>query len=547
MESPMEEKSMTQEMTAEEREQLSKFEDPDAGTSDQFKWDEELQREILAMLLKDRHFLIQSCDMVQPYYFTNEVHQLIARILFKHFSKYKILPQKIHIAQEMEEEIANKKAEVKYHYRSELNVVYDHFHPGLDSRDYLTDKITNFAKKQAVKTAFYRCREKLNSAPEEESTWDFVYSTLRDAMTLDRDFGMGLDYFASAEERYARMAEELEKGEFFTCGLHTIDTALMCGGLKRGEMASWIGLSGAGKSLALVRAAVANMNKGKKVLYVSLEIDQDAVAERFDAQLADPGKEFGVSINNLLGKKDVVIQSLREYVEDYDDKMRLIIKQFPPGEMGVSDFRAYFSQIVLRGFKPDLVIVDYIGEMKDYPNIPTWDSRYRIVRDLRRFAVEESICMMVAMQPNKTAKEVIKLGEVIDDENLGDAYGQQKPLDAFWSINQMQIEKDAGIGRVWVIKHRHGKSRFMVYVEINQETLAITEISKAVYEQRRRAAEQKKEVTSADKTRQELEAKQMYARSKAYGEKKKGSKNPLASLAASDYSSEVDNIVKPVE
>ena len=190
--------------------------------------------------------------------------------------------------------------------------------------------------------------------------------------------------------------------------------------------------------------------------------------------------------------------------------------------------------------------------MKDYPNIPTWDSRYRIVRDLRRFAVDENVCMLVAMQPNRTAKEVIKLGEVIDDENLGDAYGQQKPLDAFWSINQMQIEKDAGIGRVWVIKHRHGKSRFMVYVEINQDTLAITEISKSVYEQRRRAAEQKKEVTSADKTREQLEAKQMYERSKAAKDKKKGG-NPLAGLAASgydasaDFSPETEGIVKPVE
>ena len=536
---------MEEKITPEEQQQLDSFEDPDVGGTDKFKWDEELQRDILAMLLKDRHFLIQSADLVQSYYFTNEVHQLIATILFKYFAKYKGIPQKIHITQEVEDAIKSKKPEVKYHYRTELNVVYDHYFPGVDSRDYLTDKITNFAKKQAVKTAFELCRKKLFSAPEEEETWEYIYEILRKSMTLDRDFGMGLDYFASAEERYARMAEELEKGEFFTCGLHSVDAALMCGGLKRGEMGSWIGLSGAGKSLALVRAAVANMHKKKKVLYVSLEIDQDAVAERFDAQLADPSRTHEVSINNLLEKKDVVIQSLREYVEDYDDKMRLIVKQFPPGEMGVTDFRAYFAQIVLRGFKPDLVIIDYIGEMKDYPNIPTWDSRYRIVRDLRRFAVEENVCVLAAMQPNRTAKEVIKLGEVIDDENLGDAYGQQKPLDAFWSINQMQIEKDAGIGRVWVIKHRHGKSRFMIYVEINQDTLAITEITKSAYEQRRRAADQKKEMTGTDKTREQLEVKQMYERVKASNEKKKSSQNPLAALAESNYTTEVDGIVKP--
>ena len=72
---------MKEELSEQEKMVYDSFEDPDVGTQPQYKWDDELQREILAMMLKDRHFLIQSIDLVQPYYFTNEVHQLIAKIL----------------------------------------------------------------------------------------------------------------------------------------------------------------------------------------------------------------------------------------------------------------------------------------------------------------------------------------------------------------------------------------------------------------------------------------------------------------------------------
>ena len=154
------------------------------------------------------------------------------------------------------------------------------------------------------------------------------------------------------------------------------------------------------------------------------------------------------------------------------------------------------------GFKPDLIVVDYIGEMKDYPNMPTWESRYRIVRDLRGFATEEGVCIFTAMQPNKNAREAQNtegIGPgVIDDTNLADSYGQIRPLDGCWSINQMHQEKEAAMARIFVIKHRHGKSRFTFYVEYDYKskneqenekykragTLAMTEISAAEYDRR---------------------------------------------------------------
>ena len=105
---------------------------------------------------------------------------------------------------------------------------------------------------------------------------------------------------------------------------------------------------------------------------------------------------------------------------------------------------------------PDLVIVDYVGEMKDYPNMPRWESRFQIVGDLRGIASQEDIVILTALQPDKSAKQLIREGRLIDDDNLADAYGQVRPLDCLWSLNRDQPDTDCGQARVKVIKHRSG-------------------------------------------------------------------------------------------
>lgn len=538
-------------LTLEEERQLAGLQDPDTQDSAQYQWDETFQRHIISMLLKDRGFLVQSLPLIEPSYFTNEVHQWIARILFGHFETYRHVPHVDIIRQEVNEKVQGKKAEIKQYYRQEVDAIYEYYQPGIDSREYLLDKITNFAKRQAMKLAFGLCWDEIKKSPEDESTWAKVHDILRDAMQVERNVDIGLDYFGTMEERYERMRIKLETGDIFTSGFEPIDKALMGGGLLRGQIGSWIGISGTGKSLALVCASLENMHRGKKVLYVSTEMDQDSVGQRFDARLADPAQKYGVEINNLLDHPNVVIQGVNEYISEYDDRQRLIIKQFPSGEMGVSEFRAYYAQCVLYGFQPDLVVIDYIGEMKDYPKIPIHESRYKIVRNLRGFAVEEQVCILTAMQPNRTAKEVVKAGDVIDDENLGDSYSQIKPLDAFWSINQLKLEKNCGLARVYVIKHRAGKSGFNFHVDVNDKTLAITPITQQEYSRRKANYEKEREISGAEKTEENLRMAARIANfNKATETPEKGEIAGAAALGSKEVGSAdpaVDAVVKPVD
>jgi replicative DNA helicase len=476
------------ELTKEEAAELSKLVNPDAEKTNAYKWDEDFQKELLGLLLHDRNFLLESLAIIKPNYFINENHRHICEILFKHFDKYQTLPSRVQMINELNGKLDGKADEIKVLHIGGYNEIILDYLPGMESRDYYRDKIVNFAKTQALKQAFRESLQAIKEDPESDDTWETIHDVLREALTVEHNFDFGLDYFQTIEERYDRMNKDVEMQDRFTSGFPAIDMALAGEGMKRGEIGSWVGLSGTGKSLALKVAAIANITKKKKVLYISLEIDQDGVAERFDAELSsmiqnpDVGEEDKITINNLLDKKQLVFDFVKEYQDDVCEEERmLVIKQFPGGQMDMASFRAYHSQLGLRGFHPDLVIIDYIGEMKDYAGIPTHESRYRMTRDLRGFAVEENVLVLTAMQPNRSAKEVIRSGQLIDDENLGDSYAQIKPLDAMWTINQLQEEKDCGLARIYVAKHRSGKSRFSFHVEINYDTLAIKEISYEKY------------------------------------------------------------------
>ena len=160
---------------------------------------------------------------------------------------------------------------------------------------------------------------------------------------------------------------------------------------------------------------------------------------------------------------------------EYEDKNRLIVKQFPAGSIDVNDIRAYLNQLELYSFIPDVLIVDYPGEMKDTPGVAVWESKYRIIRDLRGLACEKKMLVFTAMQPNKSASE-LSASEFIEEGNIGASFDMFKPLDGLWSINRTTDEANAQVGRIFVVKSRNGKSRYHFPVEYNQEMLTLSEI-----------------------------------------------------------------------
>jgi len=448
--------------------------DPDSGDEQtHFGWDEEFQRHIIALLLTDRTFLLQSIDLIKPTYFTNKAHQKACNIVYEFFKKYRTTPDQTILIQELKDELKDDKSQL--YYLGEIKGLYEFFEASLESREYLSDKIGFFAKIQALRQAFNRSLKLIAKAPEDQDTWSKIYDLLRDAMNTDKNFDVGLEYFKTIKERYDRMNLQEEADDRFVTGYEDIDREIKGGGYHRGEMISVVAGSGIGKSVWLTNLAAANVKRGKKCLYIACgDADIDRIAERFDSVFT------GFPVQTLYDFKDEVFESLGDLVAGRKEQNPLFVKWFPSNGADVNSIRAYLSQVKFYGFNPDMIIVDYIGEMKQHPGMPTHESREQTVKELRGLAGEEQIFMATAMQPNRGSKE-IQVSGTIEEEHLADSFGQIRPLDACFSLNQNKEEDAVKVGRLWVIKQRFGKKRYQIYIKFDPETLRTYQIQQESY------------------------------------------------------------------
>jgi len=507
---------MEEKLTSQQQSVVDAFIDPDQQKqAAKFIWSEDFQRVVLGMLLCERFFLVQSLDLIQPNYFLNEIHETVCKFVLEHFAKYNQQPSKIWLREQISEHLKKRHRDgetaeaMRLLYVGELNTVYDYhtkggigdLMPGLDSTEAILDKVTAFAKTQAMKMAFWQCQQLIRRNPESDETWTKVGQITKEASLVGRKLDLGLEYFGTIDERYDRLSKQEEEKDVFTSGFRKIDEGFNFGGLHIGELGAWMGTPGTGKSLCLVKAAVKNVfHRNKKVLYISTEMDQDLIATRFDSMIAKIGQ------HQLIARRQDVKVAINDQLNDFIDRKRLYIKQFPSGTADINTIKAFYAQLVMYGFKPDLMVVDYPGDLKDMPGMDGWESRWKTLRDLRGFGAEEKHCTMIAIQPNRSASK-LTLDELMDESMQGESFYQNKVLDAFWTITQTKDEKAASVARVYVAKARNGKSRYDFKMEFDyeQQTLDMWEVSEERYRTRMGKVVSK----GVDKTSSRLETKQV--------------------------------------
>ena len=468
-----------------------------AAEETHYTHDAEINQKILGLVICDKNFLVQSMDLIKPEYFEDESHRLIYSIVHDFFKQYHEMPSKVVIENEIKEKRANDQNLLDY--LGQLEMIIFNYIPGQHSRDYLLNKITDFAKEQAVKVGVAKTIEFIKGRGRDK--YAKIGEVWRGVLTVDRNHELGLDYFKTLEERYDKMMEDDgNKDMTFSSGFpektlmgglktRGIDGLLTAGGLCRGEIGAFLGLSGSGKSIALINAASQNLLYGKKVLYFTLEMGEDKIAKRFDALLSE------TSFSALIENRSIVIDAVRSHVRHEIDQNRLRIKHYPGGTANIDTFRAYLNQVHLHdGFKPDLVVVDYVGELKDIVGVQTYESRQMLVRELRTLAVEENVCVLTAFQANRKGREIQEFEGSIEDDALADAFGQARPMDAIWSINKIE---GSNVGWIYVVKHRDGISKRQIYYKMDTNILKMEEITREDFTNRKAQWKKEQEAQAA--------------------------------------------------
>ena len=206
--------------------------------------------------------------------------------------------------------------------------------------------------------------------------------------------------------------------------------------------------------------------ENRKVLYISLEMSEDKIAQRFDSVTTL------IQQKNLKGKFTTVTERLEVFQTKFPDS-RLIIKEFPTGLATVNSVRSLLVQLKnYEDFVPDIILLDYLELMRPTrEGLAEYQAQQRISEELRGLAVENNILLWTATQTNRQGRSV----KLITDSELADAYGKIRTCDYAISLNQTEEEFDEGRMRAYVMKSRNGKQRFVVPVDIDYSILRLSE------------------------------------------------------------------------
>jgi replicative DNA helicase len=424
-----------------------------------YEFSENIQRGILYLLKSDKDFYLQIVNLVQPNYFEFPVHGRIYSVVRDHYEKYKSLPNDDFIEQEIRDTKSEK--ESLHDYTDELQYINRLDTSALDGSEYYLDLIESFAKREAMKDAIKQSLLLIKEDRMEETE-----NLVRKALTVSRSVDVGQKYFSDTKDRWDRTynAEEADK---YKTMLPSLNRSLE-GGLGEKELAMVIAPPGVGKSLWLVNQAVQSMIEGRKVLYVSLEMSEDKIAQRFDSvttlipqsQLKDPSAQLKVD------------ERLSIFRTNFPDS-RLVIKEFPTGTATVNSLRALLVQLKnYEDFTPEVIIIDYLELLRPVrENQHEYQAQQRIAEELRGLAMESKVLLWTATQTNRQGRAV----KIITDAELGDSYGKIRTCDFAVSLNQSEEEFDNGTMRAYVVKSRNGRPRFTVPMTIDYNILRMAE------------------------------------------------------------------------
>ena len=423
-----------------------------------YAFQESIQRGIVYLAKSDDNFLVQAMPMVKESYFEFPSHQKFWSVIREYYGSYHKLPSDEQILEQIRELKSDN--ELMSDFKEELLEINSVDEKSLENEEFYLDKVEEFAKEECLKDAIMSSIDLLK-----QKKFGKIEEQIRDALSVSRDVDLGIDYFNDVETRYERLNTTSLDTQFRT-PFETINQELE-GGLAPKELAMVVAPPGVGKSLFLANQAARSVMDGKDVLYISLEMSEDRVAQRMDSI-------FTRIKQAELKKGHKMLKTRLEQMQKAAPNMgQLKIKEYPTKRLTVTGLRAYLNQLRnYEDFTPQIIIIDYLELMTNIDNtMSEYMAQERIAQELRGIAVEHKCLVWTATQTNRKGKEV----DIITDAELADSYGKIRVCDLAFSINQKEQEFDEGKARLFVMKSRNGRARYIVPLRIDYTRLVISQ------------------------------------------------------------------------
>lgn len=297
--------------------------------------------------------------------------------------------------------------------------------------DWIVDKTEKFCQEKAVYNGIMQSIQILDNK-EEKHTKEAIPKILSDALGVSFDTNIGHNFIDDAESRYEFYHRKESRVPF------NLDyfNAITKGGLSKKTLSVCLAGTGVGKSLFMCHCAAGNLLDGKNVLYITMEMAEERIAERIDANLLD------VTIDELA---TIPFDAFQKKIAKIKNKTtgKLIIKEYPTSTAGSANFRHLLNELKLKkNFEPDIIYIDYINicassRVKYTASVNSYTYIKAIAEEIRGLAVEFNV-------PIVTATQTTRSGSTSSDVELTDtseSFGLPATADFMFAIiNSEELE-----------------------------------------------------------------------------------------------------------
>ena len=398
-----------------------------------------IENTILANLFYNEDYTRKVLPFIKEEYFSNRVEQLLFGEVFTFVEKYNNLPTKDAILIEL-----NSRRDIN---EEELQHLKDYVVAieNTESDDqWLLETTEKFCKDRAVHNAVLAGIKILDNKDKKQSP-EAIPHILSEALSVSFDKSVGHDYIEDAEARFKFYHTKEKRYQFDLDYMNRITK----GGVPSKTLNIALAGTGVGKSLFMCHVASSYLLQGLNVLYITLEMAEERIAERIDANLLDVTMEDLHDMPQQL--YDGKIKKLREKTQG-----QLIIKEYPTASAHSGHFKSLINELALKkSFKPDVIFIDYLNICASARfkggNISSYFYIKAIAEELRGLAVEANVPIFSATQTTRTGYVSTDLGL----EDTSESFGLPATADFMFALMSNEELEQLGQMKVKQLKNRY--------------------------------------------------------------------------------------------
>jgi len=415
---------------------------------------ERIELTILRNLIFNEEYSRKVIPFIEPDYFEERKEKVIFEEITSFIVKYDsaITIEALNIEVENRTDLTD----------TELNEIRD-INRSLDDSPvdfhWLTDTTEKWCRDRAIYLALMESIQ-LADGKDDKKGRDAIPSILSDALAVSFDNNIGHDYLLNYEERYEYYHKKEDKIEFDLEYFNKITK----GGLPNKTLNIALAGTGVGKSLFMCHHASSVLLQGRNVLYITMEMAEEKIAERIDANL------LNIPIQDLT---DLPKPMFDKKVTNLSKKTQgqLIIKEYPTAAAHSGHFKALLNELALKkSFKPDIIFVDYLNicassRYRTGSNVNSYSYIKAIAEELRGLAVEANVPILSATQTTRSGYG----SSDVDLTDTSESFGLPATADLMFAL--ISTEELEGLGQIMVkqLKNRYNDptifKRFIIGVD----------------------------------------------------------------------------------